>query len=651
MKSDAAASEGEEMNFGGVFSSTAIENGENARDRADLEETPIERDFQNSTLVDAVEDLGLTNASGGPTVFRIPPGFTLDFDEELRKEQSKQAGVIAKLELIGAEQKRLTREADRLVNEEPPVDEEVAAGPSGPAVANLKLELKLKATTRLTEVKEMRIQQLNREKEILRKKNKELKARLNVETRDIGVGPNVEMPSGIKEIPWKRPEHYEKKGSVEEGRWTVDARDIGIQLEMGENSTLRNREKVTGENKLRPLHVRGDWKGRMAPWVLWDEMETRSQKAWRRRLARIAKEQAADLAAEWELALKNMREFEEAGGIPVVTEEESSAVKPGGEGAEEEQRMEVETTPANPPDRPEAPTKRLSRSQRRKAKKAAMKEDIGQSPKLRRTEVAQKIRKEMQKAAKEGDEQIHIPSPERPSKEKNSTREATMQGTTTTNMDNEEEKKRGFDARQKLTPRDPSDPVDDTELQMKWILQESSKEERTFRIEEEIKKEKRKQRDRKREEKRKQNDEYDRKMRQEMREAKMKDDKKARDANKADMQQYMNFQRIHYEQDKIDKEENIIVTSSTGNYVFFQRPRERLTHEYKKLGSTRREEVRKGQRDRKERKEGFASTLDATMKEAEALEAQSAKAAEDQDESMEQEVDDEDRAPKRRAKK
>ena len=39
------------------------------------------------------------------------------------------------------------------------------------------------------------------------------------------------------------------------------------------------------------------------------------------------------------------------------------------------------------------------------------------------------------------------------------------------------------------------------------------------------------------------------------------------------------------------------------------------------------------------------------MKEAEALEAQSAKAAEDQDESMEQEVDDEDRAPKRRAKK
>ena len=645
-KSEVVMSEGEEANFGGVFSSTAIENGENARARADLEETPIEKDFQNSTLVDAVEDLGLTNGSKGPTVFRIPPGFTLDFDEELRQEQSRQAGVMAKLEMIGEEQKRLTKEADRLVNDEPPVDSEVAAGPSGPAVATLKLELKLKATTRLTEVKELRIQQLSREKEILRKKNKELKARLDVVKVDIGVGPNVEMPTGIKEVPWLRPEHYEKKGSVEEGRWTVSSRDLGIQTEMGEASTLRNREKVTGENKLRPLHVRYDWQGRMAPWVLWDAMESRSQKAWRRRLARIAKEQAADLAAEWLLAEKNMREFDEAGGIPPLKEESQSAGQQGGEGDEEQGKMEVETTPANPPDQPLVPTKRLSRSQRRKAKKAAGK-DLGQSPQLRRTEVAQKIRKEMIKTTKEGDEPRHIPSPERPATGNNATTKQAGDETAKTNLNDNGD----FDARQRLTPRDASDPVDDTELQLNWILQESNKEERTFRIEEEIKNEKRKQRDKKREEKRKQNDEYDRKKRQEVREGKMKDDKKSRDTYKADMQQYLNFQRVHYEQDKIDKEEDIVVTTATGNYVFYQRPRERLTHEYKKIGSNRRDTRRKGQRETKGKQKSVSSTPDVTMKEAEALEAQPAEGAEDRDESMEQEVDDEDRAPKRRSKK
>ena len=165
---------------------------------------------------------------------------------------------------------------------------------------------------------------------------------------------------------------------------------------------------------------------------------------------------------------------------------------------------------------------------------------MGQSPQLRRTEVAQKIRKEMIKTTKEGDEPRHIPSPERPATGNNATTKQAGDETAKANLNDNGD----FDARQRLTPRDASDPVDDTELQLNWILQESNKEERTFRIEEEIKNEKRKQRDKKREEKRKQNDEYDRRKRQEVREGKMKDDKKSRDTYKADMQQYLNFQRV-----------------------------------------------------------------------------------------------------------
>ena len=124
---------------------------------------------------------------------------------------------------------------------------------NGHTFSSLKLELELEAKKTLAEVKEEKIKklikekkELTKEKKELVKKNEELLAIINVEKVDKKVGPDVKFQT---DRPFISREG--EQSSITEARWTIDTRTMALQTEMGDTSTLRAREKVTGDNKQR----------------------------------------------------------------------------------------------------------------------------------------------------------------------------------------------------------------------------------------------------------------------------------------------------------------------------------------------------------------------------------------------------------------
>ena len=640
--------EGEsEATFVNVLSSTAIDAAGEAPARADLPETPINRRTTgDDTIANGMGDLGLASGSfEGPTVIRVPPGFNLQ--EDILMQQRGEAATIAHLSLIRQRQDELEREADMVL------EASLAGGGAGGAATHghtfsaLRLDLENQAKEALAEVREAKIKLLNEEKEELIKKNKELLAIINVEKEEKAVGPNVEIRPDmlLKSVdgPFRRPEHEDKKGSafyIEEGRWTISNRTMSIQTEMGEWSTLRAREKVTGESKTRRSaeEVGDDWFGRKVQKVMWDEMETRSKAAWRRRQARVRKEMEAEWDAEWAKANKTLKEFEEA------ADDIERIIR------EQEEINEKASEDASTPDQPAKTPGRLSRSERRRrAKENATGEQSSRNPKLRRTEIGDKMRKESQQGAagetaQKTNEVPNIFGAERNGHSKNDETEPKCAS--------------GFDARQVLSQR-TVEPVDDEEMQVQWVLQEKTEAERVFRLEQLIKEQRRKERDQKRQERRERNDYKDMLERKRVRYEKMRDDERKRKTEKDLRQDYYDFQSEHYDKDKIDKNENITVTSSTGNYVFYERPRERLTHEISRPKSTtsRREKIR--QQDKENREEEGKKVKSVVLRkdnqddtaEMKSAEEEEGEEEEEEDESPTQRIDEEDRAPVRRSKK
>ena len=137
----------------------------------------------------------------------------------------------------------------------------------------------------------------------------------------------------------------------------------------------------------------------------------------------------------------------------------------------------------------------------------------------------------------------------------------------------------------------------------------------------------------------------------------MRDDEQKRKTEKNLRQDYYDFQSEQYDKDKINKNENITVTSSTGNYVFYERPRERLTHEISrpKSRTSRRERIR--QQDKENREEegkkvrSVVQRIESQDDTTEMKSVEEEEGEEEEDESPSQLIDDDERAPVRRGKK
>ena len=465
MNSERAERESE-ATFVNVLSSTAIDAVGATPARADLQETPISRRMSgDETIANGMGDLGLASGSGdGPTVIRVPPGFNLQ-DDVLRRQRG-EAATIAHLSIIRQRQDELEHEADMILEASLAGEGAGVAAAHGHTFSALRLDLENQAKEALAEVREAKIKLLNEEKEELIKKNKELLAIINVEKEEKAVGPNVEIRPDMLLLsvdgPFLRPAHEEKKGSafyIEEGRWTISDRTMAVQTEMGQWSTLRAREKVTGESKTRRSaeEVGDDWFGRRIPKVMWDDMETRSKAAWRRRQARVRKEMEAELDAEWAKANKTLKQFEEAAGdmekIPMEQDEANG---------------ETEELVSTPDQQKKTPGK-LSRSEkRRRAKANKPEEPSSQTPKLRRTEIADKMRKETQP----GTEGEVTPSTTK-SKEAPNIFGAERNNGHSENDEAVPKFTPGFDARHVLSEK-VVEPIDDEEMQVQWSAESAA---------------------------------------------------------------------------------------------------------------------------------------------------------------------------------
>ena len=272
----------------------------------------VNDDMNNNDNSDDLLESSIMDTNQGPKISRVPPGFEAMTEEE-RKSQKERVEKLR--ETSDEEGTDSESDAGKMTTDDEEDEEEKEREEDGkeeredtmnemvPRV--LALQSELEAMKQLGKKKDEEIRKMKENKKELLELADELVEKVYVDKEDKSCGPSI----AIK---------YDKRyvvpsnavSSLEEGRWTVENRALGIQTEMGPTSTLRAREKITGEGKRRKKEVLGDWQGRNVKMVWWEDLEPKKKKSWRRRISKITKEIDRDIEIELARAETSMNEFQ-----------------------------------------------------------------------------------------------------------------------------------------------------------------------------------------------------------------------------------------------------------------------------------------------------------------------------------------------------
>ena len=695
-----------ETNFAHLLSSTVNDGSINDSNAAPMEVTPIAPE-QSASL----SEMEVNNS----TPSRPPPA--LDIDPKQREQQRAEAvEIIRRMSRSESEkdQDESSTESDSSASEEEKEgeeeeeDEQIEQAMAKEMVPRIiELQQKLSRNEELINKREKQVRKLAEEKkELLVIANNLLVQTEPKQTAEIGVGPDSEMREDIAYL-----EPTSAVATLEEGRWVVDVlrskayNECALQVEMGPTGTLRNRERITGENKerrsrkKRGIIVGDDWEGRKEKLIKWEDMERKSRKIWRRRIAKANNDVDQDILLEMAKAEEHRRRTEEGGEERMELEEEPPSQK---------KKERVNST-----DSGVSMTRSKARKERKREERREREELTRRYKRTPRHERRGGYYRGQQNNQHEDNDNVQpststgrasgvgLPTPHA-STPTTAARSTDQSGPLNNDsvlfgdeLDRENQERgkghskgsarKGFDARQKLSNRE-TEQIDDAELQRAWIMQETvdgealqegiteeeKRREEDWRREEVEKVEKRKRRDERRKERREEHDQLDRQRRKRVREEKMKDDEKERKRGKQFYEWYkgvqreekiphINRRRNNFDLDniKITADMDITVTTGMKNYIFYSLPRPKLTHEYdrKEYTDTRRDRIRNQRRDkdRRREREEKGNEEEKEEEEEEAI-AQNSQGTEGEERPAEEadktnsKIDEDDRAPVRRRK-